>query len=158
MNLKIALRPASDADEPFLFELFRALRAGRFDFQPGGHPQMAVTVRLQFKAQEHALASHCAGSEHYIILLDGAPVGRLRVARDETGIELADISVLPDHQRKGIGSAVMKNLIAEAHQGGLSIRSMVAQANEASFHFYRNLGFEVTGQDAGYVRLRWRPS
>jgi len=119
---------------------------------------MAVTVRLQFKAQEHALASHCAGSEHYIILLDGSPVGRLRVARDETGIELADISVLPDHQRKGIGSAVMKNLIAEAYQGGLSIRSMVAQANEASFHFYRNLGFEVTGQDADYVQLRWRPT
>ena len=158
MNLKIALRPASDADELFLFELFRALRAGRFDFQPGGHPQMAVTIRLQFKAQEHALASRYPGSEHSIILLDGAPVGRLRVARDETGFELADMSILPDHQRKGIGSAVMKNLIAEVHRGGLSIRSMVAQANEASFHFYRHLGFDVTGQDAGYVHVRWRPS
>jgi GNAT superfamily N-acetyltransferase len=158
MDLKIALRPASDADEPFLFELFRALRARRFNFQPGGHPQMAVTVRLQFKAQEHALASQYPGSEHSIILLDGAPAGRLRIARDETGFELADISILPDHQRKGIGSAVMKNLIAEAHQGGLPIRSRVAQANQASFHFYRNLGFEVTAQDACYVHVRWRPS
>lgn len=155
MSPKIALRLASDADEPFLFELFRALRAGWFDFQPGGHPQMAATVRLQFKAQEHALAAQYSGSEHSIILLDGVPVGRLRVARDEIGFQLADLSILPGHQRKGIGSAVMKNLMAGACRDGLSIRSTVGQANQASFHFYRSLGFEVTGEDTAYVHVRW---
>jgi ribosomal protein S18 acetylase RimI-like enzyme len=156
MNPKIVLRPASVEDEPFLFVLFRAVRADRFDFQPGGHPQMAVMVRLQFKAQEHTLASQYPGSKHSIILLDGVAVGRLRVVRDETGFQLADISILPERQRRGIGKAVMKDLMAEAQRAGLPVRSTVARANQASVHFYRNLGFEVTDQDAAYVRMQWR--
>lgn len=156
MSLKIALRPARDADEPFLFELFRALRAGRFDFQPGGHPQMAAMIRLQFRAQEHVLATQHPGSEHSIILTNGVPVGRLRLAREETGFQLADLSILPGYQRKGIGSAVMKKLMASARREGLSIRTTIGQANQASFHFYRNLGFEVTGEDTAYVHVLWR--
>jgi ribosomal protein S18 acetylase RimI-like enzyme len=156
MNPKIVLRPASVEDEPFLFDLFRAVRADRFDFQPGGHPQMAVMVRLQFKAQEHTLASQYPGSKHSIILLDGVAVGRLRVVRDETGFRLADISILPECQRRGIGTAVMKDLMAEAQRAGLPVRSTIARANQASVHFYRNLGFEVTSQDAAYVHTQWR--
>ena len=114
MDSRIELRKAVPGDEAFLFDLFRAVRQGRFEFLPGGHPQMAVMVRLQFEAQESALMSQYPGSENFLILLDGAPVGRLRVSREETGFRLADISVLPARQRQGIGTAVVKGLRTDA--------------------------------------------
>lgn len=154
VDLRVDLSALAD-DEAFLFDLFRAVRAQRFDFQPGGHPQMAVMVRLQFQAQESALASQYPGSDNFVILLDGAPVGRLRVSRDDTEFRLADISVLPGRQRQGIGTAVVKEPIAEAQQAGLPIRCLVAQSDHASFPFYRNLGFEVTHSDAAYVHMQW---
>jgi ribosomal protein S18 acetylase RimI-like enzyme len=150
MSLKITLRPAGVEDEAFLFDLFREVRAGRFDFHPGGHPQMAVMVRLQFEAFEHTLAVQHPGSEHSIILLDDVAVGRLRWERDETGFQLADISILPERQRKGIGTAVVKELMAE----GLPVRCTVARANLGAVQFFRGLGFEVAEQDAAYLRMR----
>jgi len=62
MDFKISLRRAEPEDEVFLFDLFRAVRADRFNFHPGGHPQMAVMVRLQFEAFEHTLAERHPGS------------------------------------------------------------------------------------------------
>jgi len=158
MDRKIALRPASPEDEPFLFDLFRAVRAERFDFQPGGHPQMAVMVQLQFKAQEHASSLQYPCSKPSIIQLDGVAVGRLRVVHDDTGLQVADLAILPERQRKGIGTAVVKDVMAEARRTGLAIRSTVARANQAEIHFYRNLGFEVTDQDGAYVRMHWPPT
>jgi L-amino acid N-acyltransferase YncA len=46
--------------------------------------------------------------------------------------------------------------MAEAQRAGLPVRSTIARANQASVHFYRNLGFEVTSQDAAYVHTQWR--
>jgi ribosomal protein S18 acetylase RimI-like enzyme len=156
MNPKIELRPAGEADKPFLFELFRAIRAAWFDFQPGGHPQITMVVRLQFQAREHALAAQYPGADDSLVLLDGAPVGRLRVVRGGAGFQLADIALLPGHQRKGIGTAVMKGLFAEAQQAELPVRSMIARTDLPLFHFYRSLGFEVTSEEAGHLRLQWR--
>jgi len=150
MNVK--LRAAGVEDQAFLFELFRTVRAGRFDFHPGGHPQMTVMVRLQFEAFEHTLAARHPGSEHSIILLDGAAVGRLRVGRDEAGVQLADISILPEHQRKGIGTAVVKEL----RLAGLPIGCTLARANLAALRFFGSLGFEAGEQDEGYVQMRMR--
>jgi len=50
----------------------------------------------------------------------------------------------------------MKDLMAEAQRAGLPVRSTIARANQTSVHFYRNLGFELTGQDAAYVRIAAR--
>ena len=156
MDLRIELRAAVPGDETFLFDLFRAARQGRFEFLPGGHPQMAVMVRLQFQAQEAALRSQYPGSENLLILLDGAPVGRLLVSREETGFRLADISVLPARQRQGVGAAVVKGLMADAQQAGLPVRCTVAQSDHGTFQFLRKLGFEITQSDIAFVHMQWR--
>jgi ribosomal protein S18 acetylase RimI-like enzyme len=158
MGEKIGLRLVRPFDEPFLFSLFRAVRAPRFDFVPPGHPQMASSIHLQFKAREQALAGKYPGSDDRLIVVEGTPAGRFRVARDETSLQVADLTILPDRQRNGIGTGVMKDLIAAAQQAGLPIRAVVAQPDLASFRFFRGLGFEVAGQNVSYVYLERRPS
>jgi ribosomal protein S18 acetylase RimI-like enzyme len=157
MDLRIELLKAAPGDETFLFDLFRAVRQGRFQFLPGGHPQMAVMVRLQFEAQESALMSRYPGSENFLILLDGAPIGRLRVSREETSFRLADISVLLACQRQGIGTAVVKGLMADAQQAGLPLHCTVSQSDHVTFQFYRKLGFEITHSDTAFVDMQWKP-
>jgi GNAT superfamily N-acetyltransferase len=157
MSPKIDLRPVLASDEPFLFDLFRSLRSPRFEFQPPGHPQMASSIRLQFQAREHALASNYPGCDDHLICVDETPVGRFCIARDTAGIHVADLAIAPERQRNGIATAVMQALIAEAEQSRLPMTVAVAQTDAASFRFFRKLGFEVDEQNVSFAYLKRRP-
>ena len=160
MDRNLSLRPAGEADKTFLFELFRTLREAWFDFQPGGHPQITAVVKMQFEAREYALSGQYPGAENLIVMQDGVPVGRLMVqrgaVRNGAGFCVADIAILPDHQRLGIGTAAMKELYAEAGRANLPVLSRIALTDLPLFHFYRSLGFEVTSEVAGHLRMEWQ--
>ena len=157
VDLSVHLRPVKPADQPFLFELFRSIRAPRFDFQPGGHPQMDAMIRLQFKALEHVLAVTHPYANHSLITVAGVPVGRILEARTSADIQLADISLLPTRQRQGIGSLVMEGLLDVARTARLPVRCQVQQNNPGAYNFFRSLGFVLVAQDTAYAHLEWTP-
>lgn len=68
------------------------------------------------------------------------------------------VYVHKDHFRKGIGTKLMKHLIAHAEQAG--VKTMVAcidAENEGSIATHKKLGFTYSGtiQNAGYKFERW---
>jgi GNAT superfamily N-acetyltransferase len=72
------------------------------------------------------------------VRLDGALVGAGRALAD--GLDaayLADIAVHPDHQRRGLGQAIVADLVrqCEGH------RKIILYANPGAEPFYRRLGF-----------------
>lgn len=156
-DLGVLLRPVESGDRAFLFELFRAVRAARFEFQPGGHPQMEAAIRLQFEASENALTVGHPQAEHSIIVAAGAPAGRLMVDRTSGGWDLLDISLLPVRQRQGIGSFVVERLLREAQAAGVPVRCTVQQNNPAGYRFFRALGFHLAAQDSAYAHLEFPP-
>ena len=65
--------------------------------------------------------------------------------------EILTLAIVPDHHRTGVGSLLIRRLLREAKNTGVSrIFLEVASDNVAACALYRKCGFAVTGQRARY--------
>jgi ribosomal protein S18 acetylase RimI-like enzyme len=78
-----------------------------------------------------------------IVRVADISVGVFVVERHPTHIQLAQIYLLPEYQRRGIGTNLLKTLIAEASHSKKPVRLHVMAVNPAK-SFYERLGFSVT--------------
>jgi ribosomal protein S18 acetylase RimI-like enzyme len=158
MTPPISLRPARQSDEPFLLELFKSVRAP--EFAPAALPtaQLDMLLSMQFKAQTGAYQTEYPGSQHSIVLSGETPVGHIWVDRDSAGYRLIDIALLPDCRGRGIGSVLLRQLIADAAAVRAALRCSVAVSNTGSLRFHQRLGFCITSQDPIYYELEYRAS
>lgn len=90
------------------------------------------------------------------IVSGGQAVGLLHVERTSSEIFLANLQLHPSAQNQGLGSAVVRELCAEAKARSVPLRLQVLKVNPAR-RFYDRLGFTVTGETASHVRLVWTP-
>lgn len=90
-----------------------------------------------------------------VIEVEGTAVGRLRVVRDGTRIELAGIQLRPEVQSRGIGSRVIEDLKSEAARSGLPLELSVEHDNPRARALYERLGFVQIGTDDDEATLRW---
>lgn len=90
-----------------------------------------------------------------VIEVEGTAVGRLRVVRDGTRIELAGIQLRPEVQSRGIGSRVIEDLKSEATRSGLPLELSVEHDNPRARALYERLGFVQIGTDDDEAMLRW---
>ncbi|MCA9919131.1 MAG: GNAT family N-acetyltransferase [Anaerolineales bacterium] len=82
-----------------------------------------------------------------VALLDGQIVGYQLSARAEGGAHLVRLTVHPEKQGLGIGSALLGHAFAYYHRRGLYHISLNTQIENVSSHkLYRRFGFESTGQ------------
>jgi GNAT superfamily N-acetyltransferase len=77
-----------------------------------------------------------------IILLGAARIGIRVVEHEADCIRLAQLFILPAYQRRGLGSKLIGQLLAEARAAGLPLRLRVLRVNPA-FNLYQRMGFKV---------------
>src|SRR5262245_61993783 len=77
-----------------------------------------------------------------IILSQGQAVGVLAVVRDASAVYLRNIEVLPPYQGQGLGTHLIRALLAEAHHSGRPLVFQVLKVNPAR-HLYARLGFTI---------------
>jgi GNAT superfamily N-acetyltransferase len=134
-------------------ETFVAIRRGPMD-AAGFDPDTVVRlVEHQFELQRagYRLTFPHAASE--AIVVDGELVGRVIHDDDEARVVVVDIMISPDHQRQGIGSRVLANLVTRAGSRRVELRIDHGSPVEA---WYRRHGFEqVVANDvqAHFVRM-----
>jgi ribosomal protein S18 acetylase RimI-like enzyme len=149
------LRLAEDSDEPFLFELFANTQGQQFRLLPLEPAQLNALVRMQFDAQRMSYRQQYPASEHFIILVEGQPVGRVWRNDGADEVWLVDLAIQPGLRGRGIGRAVLEQLIAHAELRRVPVGLYVDAMNQRAFEFYRRLGFEVVGdQSQMYVQMR----
>jgi ribosomal protein S18 acetylase RimI-like enzyme len=153
----LALRPATTEDEHFLRQLFASTRATELALMPWDDQQKETFIRMQFSAQSGQYASSYPHAEHSIILWGQDPIGRLLVDKGEREYTLVDIALLADHQNRGIGTRLIKDLLREAAAAGEPVRLHVL-ANGGAMRLYERLGFYQTGGDTVYLEMMWVPS
>src|SRR5206468_9595764 len=102
--------------------------------------QKQAFVQMQFAAQHRYYHEHYADAAFQVILCDGVPAGRLYVARWSAEIGIVDIALLPPYRNRGIGSFLLKELLAEAAQAGKRASIHVERFNPA-LRLYERLGF-----------------
>ncbi len=153
----LSFRPAAPEDEPFLFELYKSTRSEELALYGWTTEQQEMFLRLQFNGQQQHYRMAGAGSEHHIILLEGARAGRLLVIRTGKEIRLADISLLPEYRNRRLGTLIVEALQREAARAGQPLTLHVAKTNRAA-RLYQRMGFK-TADDAGlHFYMEWRGS
>jgi ribosomal protein S18 acetylase RimI-like enzyme len=153
----VSFRPARAEDEPFLFELYKSTRSEELAGYGWPTEQQEMFLKLQFDGQQQHYKMAGAGCEHHIILLEDVQAGRLLVIRTDKEIRLADISLLPEHRNRRLGSRIVEALQREAAEAGQALTLHVAKTNRAA-RLYERLGFK-TAADAGlHFYMEWRGS
>ena len=147
----LALRPAGAADAAFLLALFASTRERELAHLPGGEAARKLFIRLQYAAQSHSYRSAFPDATLQLIALQGMPAGRMIVDRSGAFVHLVDLSLLPAYRNRGLGTALLRALLAEAAAGGRALRLQVDAANPAA-RLYERLGFEPLRTD-GFHRV-----
>lgn len=141
----ISLRPATDADLPFLRRLYGTTREPELAQVPWTDEQKAMFVDQQFAAQHEYWHAHYADTSWDVVEDDGKPVGRLYVARWPGEFRVVDIALLPETRGRGIGTRLLEDLFREADAAGLPVTIHVEIYNPAQ-RLYARLGFQPAGQ------------
>lgn len=76
-------------------------------------------------------------------LADGRLVGFITTEAHADHVELVDLFVDPTHMRKGIGRALLEDVVSSLHES--EIVRIEVTANRHSLDFYRDVGFVIDG-------------
>jgi ribosomal protein S18 acetylase RimI-like enzyme len=86
----------------------------------------------------------------------GTPVGYLCVLRREDHDFIDEIALLPEAQGRGVGSALVQDVMQAARDRGVPVRLSVLVNNPAR-RLYESLGFRVTRIEHPRVKMEWIP-
>ena len=150
-----AFRSATEADVGFFKALYASTRAE--ELAATGWPAATVAAFLtqQASAQHAHYGSHYADAEWWVLEEGTRPIGRLILARWPGDLRIVDIALLPQARGRGLGTAVLGDVIAEANAVGARVSIHVEKTNPA-MRLYRRLGF-ATVEDKGVYDLMHRP-
>src|SRR6266481_5596944 len=76
-----------------------------------------------------------------IIQLEGRDVGHFGVVEHSDHVELRMIALLPEVQRRGVGTAVIRDLLRDARLRNKPVCLSVTEQNTGAIRLYNRLGF-----------------
>ena len=155
LNRSVTLRAATSDDDAFLARVYAGSRAAELAAVSWTDDEKATFLQMQFGAQAQYYREHYTHTSFDVILLGAEPVGRLYVARWTDELRIVDIALLPEFCNRGIGSALLRQLQAEARAARKPLRIHVERFNPA-LRLYARLGFRQIEDKGVYLFLEWR--
>ena len=139
---------ASPEDEAWLESLRRSVYQELFQATWGGWDE----------ARHMRHFSECISREHIsIIELDGVRVGMIQIFDGPNAVEVGEIQVQPSNQNRGVGTAVLEDLIAHAHENRKSVRLSVGLKNDRAYRLYQRLGFRQVARTETHHHMACEP-
>ena len=154
LRAAITFRPRTAADRDFLCALYASTREEEMRPIPWTDQQKAAFLAMQFEAQTQHYDEYFGEADFLIVESAGAPIGRLSVYRDDGELQVIDIALVPQWRGRGIGTALMQDLLDEARTTGRTVSIYVEHFNPAR-HLYDRLGFEHVDTNGVYHRMSW---
>jgi RimJ/RimL family protein N-acetyltransferase len=148
---RVTTRPATLADVEFLTST--AIAASGDRHRPPDAELAAY--RAGFTAwTEQQVRGEIPDSTTSVVTAYGVDVGRLRVVRTGGLVELAGLQLLPAHQGRGLGTRIVRDLVAEAAASGRGFGLSVEKDNPRARALYERLGLVVVGDDGDEHGMR----
>lgn len=144
--MNLTYRAALAQDFPFLLQLHTLAMRGYVEetFGPWDEAWQAAYFRKRF---DPAVLQ--------IIQLDGLDVGVLHAQERAEELFIASLEILPEYQRRGLGTAVLQDVFAAAKRQSKPVALQVLKANIRARSLYQRLGFGVTGEnETHYIMAR----
>jgi ribosomal protein S18 acetylase RimI-like enzyme len=139
------LRPTVDSEEADLFEIHRSVF----------RPHIEQIWGWDERCQRSNFAMELACSTTSTIRIDALIVGYVQLRDEANRIYVQNIALLPDFQRQGIGTRLIKELQAKAAARGVPVELGVFRTNAPARRFYERLGFEWTYDTETHTELSW---
>ncbi len=143
--MTISRRPEEAGDEPFLRRLIVTTIGQELGAEFWPEPMRNHLLGIQYSARRQAMREGYPAGDSLIVLVDGAEAGWLFVAKLDDEVRLVEIMLLEEHRGKGVGAALIRELIANA--GDRPVRLSVNVMNTGAARLYERLGFRRTGGD-----------
>jgi ribosomal protein S18 acetylase RimI-like enzyme len=144
VTIAFELRHASDGDREWLYALHCATMRDVVERTWGWDE---AWQRAHFD-------SRFAPAAISVITVAGRDVGVLSLQARPAELYVAALEVAPEMQGRGLGTAVMRRVLADAASRGLPVTLQVLKANEGARRLYERLGFQVTGEVERHLRMR----
>ena len=151
------LRPRTDADLPFLRELYARSRAEELAQVPWTEHAKRAFLDDQFGKQHAHYLQHYPSAQWWIVICGGAPVGRLYVAQTTGDLRVMDVTLDSAHRNRGVGTALMRGLLRYSDAQSLQATLHVEPFNPA-MRLYLRLGFAHAETRGVYHFMRRPPS
>ena len=153
----LALRPVAQDDREFLVELYASMREPELAHVPWDEPTRRAFIEQQFAAQDAQYRERYPGATLDVIEVGGERAGRLYVHRGRGDIRIMDIALIPLVRGRGIGSRLLRALMAEADASARKL-SIHVEMNNRARRLYERLGFRHVGEHGVYVLMERRPT
>lgn len=150
------LRTAGAGDRDFLLQVYASTREEELRLVDWSAEQKAAFVRQQFEVQDAYYRENYDPVTFDVIEVDGAPAGRLYVARWDEEIRIIDIALLPEHRGQGIGTELLGALLDEAAEAGKRL-SIHVELNNPARRLYERLGFAPVEERGVYLLMEAAP-
>jgi len=81
-----------------------------------------------------------------LITYAGMPIGTIRLADDDAGLEIQQFFLLLEYQNQRIGTYLLQGILRQADGDGKAVRLTILKGSRVE-SLYRRLGFRVVRQD-----------
>ena len=140
---QVDLRECREEDRVFVWEVRRqALRE-----------YVAAIWGWDEGAQREMFEQRFSPSGHQIIVVDGMDAGLLQLVDEGSNLMVGKIELLPEFQRKGVGTVLMNRILGEAQVRRGPVRLQVLRSNTSARRFYERLGFSVSGETDTHFQM-----
>lgn len=133
--MPLVVRPSTADEQHFAFSVKRAAL----------RDYVAQVWGWDDAAQQALHASGWASNRPDVIELDGVPIGTMVVVEHADHFYIGELYLLPEYQRRGLGSEILSRVLARADQMGLPTRLQFLKVNPVR-SLYERAGFQVTGE------------
>jgi ribosomal protein S18 acetylase RimI-like enzyme len=131
--------------------VYASTRADELAAVPWDDEAKEAFLRAQFGAQDRWWREHYADASFDVVLVDGRPAGRLYVHRGAEEIRIVDVALLPAYRGRGIGSALLREVLADGRRVTIHVERM-----NPALRLYERLGFTLA-EDKGVYLFLERP-
>lgn len=153
----LTLEPIVPAHQELVYAIFLASHPELTGIEGMAEDQLQGLCRLQFAIRQEQLRQLYPAAERNLILLDGVAAGLISIDLG-SDIRIMEIGLLAKYRRQGIGSHVLKNIIAKANTLGKNISLQVLWCNQAAYQFYQKLGFSFVQSNDVTDEMVYRPN
>ncbi|AVD90280.1 GNAT family N-acetyltransferase [Pseudomonas sp. SWI44] len=156
VGIGFGLRRQGEGDVSLLRALFVARRGIEFEGLPLSDAQRLAFLDGQADLQSRHYAEHYPQAAFLVVERAGQAIGRLCVDEKQAELRVVDIALMPAWQRQGIGTALLRAVLAVADLHDKACALSVDACNPAQA-LYQRLGFEVQPGDGLYLPMHRFP-
>jgi ribosomal protein S18 acetylase RimI-like enzyme len=137
------LQRTQDADAPILYEIHRDAMFSYVE-QTWGWDEADQVQRFRNYASMVPLQ---------VIIVDDQPAGFAHIDVTGDAVDVVNIELARHVQGRGIGTALLEQVIADANASGKPVRLQVLKANPDAKRLYDRMGFVVVGEMATHILM-----